>query len=945
MTNQEKKAPTPSAPFEFHHPAFGRCVRDDTRAAVRWRARTSQAAKERLLVDAGLTYATIATPAERPLLQVNQTEGLSWVQSVSGAAITAEQLRELQAANIVEWVASAYRADAADPTVPALFCVNPSRLYVKHEDPDISESVASMRMKASFDAAATARLHGYKTLRVETSSLADGGAIEAAQQITDELRKKTGEPKPSAIRFENIPYLSPATHVMTPPFTAAVGTSYTSHVEHCRPPVSEFTPNDPEFAIQWGLHRINAPRGWEIMRGSPSITVAVLDEGVELGHPDLDVHPQSWNASTDTPDGSPTGNHGTACAGIIGARIDNMTGVAGVAGGVRTMAIATATWADVDIVEGLYFAADNGARVVSMSFGVYPSWMVWDFDIIRDALQYAHDKGLVLVAATGNEDIPQSRFPGSDARTLSVGGSNRSDERKRVGDTSSEPFWGACYGNDIDVVAPCLEIPTTDRLAGAGYAVGDYFDRFNGTSSATPHVAGLAALLFSMRPNLTNVDVRSLIESTCDKISPATYVYANVAHKTSGTWNAEVGYGRINVERALLAACALSQGDSNGDCEGCGGACIEEIPVECRGPVPVPWLSRDTCMSFYEARIFDVQRFQIRVTYEHCLKLLGRQQGGLLYTQTLLPGEQVKLFYFDRYRRIRQSTERLSVHSSFRQTLSALSQSRRSTSASAYTDVLAKTRSQTDASLSVGGGLAGFFGAPSGSFDSSTLAETTIATGASVSAASETFAQFAMTASQALETERSIVVSTFEETEHQSTTQRVFKNDNQCHAVTYYIRRVNELYESTTRVVSVEWRLGETPFRSTKDVAGLNNDLMRVLHDALRDAPRVGDSITDRRHVTIPTDGTLFETELAYCSSCEPIREAQMRIELERQRLETRQLCLKTDAMALEVEARRLLLAQGVTAALLGTLSTGALSMSQSAGALAPGTTEIEHLH
>lgn len=944
MASQEKKGP--SAPPEFQHPTFGRCVRDDTRVAIRWRARTSQAAKERLLVDAGLTYASLATQAERPLLQVNQTEGLSWVQAVNGGQITGDQLRELEAANIVEWVASAYRADAGDPTVPALFCVNPSRLYVKRDDTDVSQSIAAMPMKTSFDSNATTRVHGYQTLRVDAPTVTDGGAIEAALQITEELRKKTAEPKPFAVRLENIPYLSPATHVMTPPVNAAVGTSYTSHVEHCQPPKSEFTPNDPEFAIQWGLHRINAPRGWELMRGTPNIVVAVLDEGVELGHPDLDLFPQSWNASTDTPDGSPTGNHGTACAGIIGARIDNMTGVAGVAGGVRTMAIATATWADADIVEGLYFAADNGARVVSMSFGVYPSWMVWDFDIIRDALQYAHDKGLVLVAATGNEDIPQSRFPSSDARTLSVGGSNRSDERKRVGDTSSEPFWGACYGNDIDVVAPCLEIPTTDRLAAAGYAVGDYFDRFNGTSSATPHVAGLAALIFSMRPNLTNVDVRSIIESTCDKISPATYVYTNVAQKTSGTWNAEVGYGRINVERALLAACALGQSDSNGDCEGCGGACIEEIPVDCRGPEPVPWLSRDTCMSFYESRIFDVQRFQIRVTYEHCLKLLGRQQGPLLYTQTLLPGEQVKLFYFDRYRRTRQDTQRLSVHSSFRQTLSALSQSRRATSSSAYTDILAKTRSQTDTSLSVGGGLAGFFGAPSGGIDTSNTAETTIATGASASAASETFVQFAMTASQAMESERSIVISTFEEAEHQQTTQRTFRNDNQCHSVTYYIRRVNELYESTTRVVSIEWRLGDTPFRSTKDVAGVNNDLSRVLHDALRDAPRAGDAVTDRRHITIPTDGTLFETELAYCSSCEPIREAEMRIALERQRLETRQLCLRTDALALEVEARRLLLAQGVSAALLGTLSTGALSpMRESAAALAPGTTEIEHVH
>src|SRR5262249_58102517 len=133
------------------------------------------------------------------------------------------------------------------------------------------------------------------------------------------------------------------------------------------------------------------------------------------------------------------------------AQMNNAIGPTGVAGGVRVMAIATDTWADVDIAEGLYFAADHGARVVSMSFGVYASWGCWDFDLIRDALQYAHDHGLMLVAASGNENGAVARFPGSDARTLCVGGSNRSDERKRIGDASSEAWWGASYGPDLDV--------------------------------------------------------------------------------------------------------------------------------------------------------------------------------------------------------------------------------------------------------------------------------------------------------------------------------------------------------------------------------------------------------------------------------------------------------------------------------------------------------------
>jgi thermitase len=672
--------------------------------------------------------------------------------------------------------------------------------------------------------------------------------------------------------------------------------------------------------LQWGLQRTNVPRAWEIARGSAAITVAVIDEGVQLNHADLSLHPQSWNASNDTPDGSPTGNHGTACAGIIGASLDNSQGVAGAAGGVRIMAIATATWADVDIAEGLYFAADNGARVVSMSFGVYASWNTWDFSLIQDALQYAYGKGLLLVAASGNENQSQARFPGSDARTLCVGGSNRSDERKRIGDTSSENWWGASWGPDVDVVAPCLEMPTTDRLGALGYAAGDYYDRFNGTSSATPLVSGIAALMFSSRPSLTNVDARRLIESTCDKISPAIYAYANTGTKPSGTWNAEVGYGRVNAERALLAACALGE-DKGEECSGCGGECIEKTPKACRAPAAPPWLPFDRCLMFYEARAFDLpnlqdRRLQVRVVYEHCLSLLGRQQGPLLYSVTLLPGEKVRIFEFDRYRRVKSSTERVSVHTSFRQTMSALSQSRRSSSSSAYTDALVDIRSHADTSVSAGGGLAGFFGAPQVKGETGVDTQTTVASGASTSTVAEQFTQIAVTASQAIEAERSLVVSRFEENEHQTTTERTLQNDNHCYAVTYYVRRVNEVYTVHTRVASLEWRLGDGAWRSFEDTDGLSDGIRKLLEEVRRQLPKPGDRREDPRQITLPTDGTLYEAELAHCSSCEPMREAEETIRLERLRLGARRECLQTELLELELERRRALAASASAAPL-----------------------------
>lgn len=517
-------------PSSFQHPSAGPSEVEPHLLAVRWQPGIDRESKLRLIGHANLVPAE-ADHSRQPAPTVNQTDGLWWVRPADDTPVSHEVIDGLEASADVEWVAPGYRAVNANrptavaaPSNAAVYTVNPTRIYVHRPALDLVGAVTDL----SADTSRRNRMPDHLPMRVRA-----GTALTAVNTLTTSLSPGDA-PKSGAVRLETIPFLSPTTSTQTS--------------------TAPFTPDDPDFGRQWGLQRIKAPQAWQIVRGDADITIAVIDEGVELAHPDLDVFPQSWNASNDTPNGGPTGNHGTACAGIAAARLGNALGVAGVAGGAKVMAIATETWADVDIAEGLYFATDNGARVVSMSFGVYPAWGVWDFDLIRDALQHAYDQGVLLVAAAGNENEAVARFPGSDARTLCVGGSNRSDERKRVGDSSSEPFWGASHGPDLDVVAPCLEIPTTDRLANDGYGPGDYFARFNGTSAATPHVAGLAALLFSLRPELDHVEVRHLIESTCDKISPARYPYRNVATKPSGTWHEEVGYGRINAERALHAA-------------------------------------------------------------------------------------------------------------------------------------------------------------------------------------------------------------------------------------------------------------------------------------------------------------------------------------------------------------------------------------------------------
>jgi thermitase len=180
---------------------------------------------------------------------------------------------------------------------------------------------------------------------------------------------------------------------------------------------------------------------------------------------------------------------------------------------------------------------------------------------------------------------------------------------------------------------------------------------------------------------------------------------------------------------------------------------------------------------------------------------------------------------------------------------------------------------------------------------------------------SEQFAQFATTASQSTEAERSLVVSSFEDAEHQQTTVRTLHNANDCYATTYYVRRVNEAYEAMTRVESIEWRRDQGAWRSLDDRAGAA-DVMKLLERTAPDLPKVGEEVKDRRQITLPTDGTLYEAELAHCSSCEPVREARHDIELEAMRLQARKTCLEVELLALELERRRALEAAGEAAVL-----------------------------
>src|SRR5215472_6514962 len=375
------------APKVLNHPTFGQCEIVASIVAIRWVKPVSARDIAAALSAFSLTLATDVPKATegatgelrdpRPV-NVNQSETLTW----ASGKLTDATVNQIKADSNVEWVAPVYHAKQGEEGPQSYFAINPKVVLLTEGAVAAIGGVQSIDESASVDTNRSKLLKGFVVILLPSAN-----AIEVAARISQTTRVTGG------VKFENIPYLSPVCCGCGGASTLAAG----ARPGDCSPSITVLTPNDTFFPNQWGLQRINAPRAWPLSEGDPNVVVAVLDQGVDLTHPDLNLWPISYSTITHTNDGSPVGNHGTACAGIIGGRIDNALGVAGLAGKCRVMAIAT-NFADIQVAEGLYYAADNGARVVSMSFGVYPSWMIWDFTIIEAALQYAQDKNVVLVA-------------------------------------------------------------------------------------------------------------------------------------------------------------------------------------------------------------------------------------------------------------------------------------------------------------------------------------------------------------------------------------------------------------------------------------------------------------------------------------------------------------------------------------------------------------------
>jgi subtilisin family serine protease len=343
-------------------------------------------------------------------------------------------------------------------------------------------------------------------------------------------------------------------------------------------------PSDTHWASQWDMTKIVMSAAWDQQTGGAGVVIAITDSGVDLSHPDLLLTPVATHFNAVEAESGPgpynaapdpayvNGAHGSLVAGIAAAVLNNGLGVAGVAGGCSILPVRVfPNPSNSRLAAGINWSVANGARVINMSWGGgAPS------ALISTAINNAWAAGVVLCAATGNQygaveaaSIPVI-YPATLPNCIAVGATDQNDQRKRQVSADGEQ-WASHWGPEIDVVAPGVRLWSTDIQGTAGWnsnnggpmswqgvsypscgdGTGDYFALMGGTSGATPHVSGLAALLMLKYPALTNQQVRDIIERTCDKVNPATYPYANDAAHPNGSWHQQVGYGRINASAAL----------------------------------------------------------------------------------------------------------------------------------------------------------------------------------------------------------------------------------------------------------------------------------------------------------------------------------------------------------------------------------------------------------
>jgi len=342
--------------------------------------------------------------------------------------------------------------------------------------------------------------------------------------------------------------------------------------------LKKLSTNDPFLNYQWSLNNTGAANqysgtpgedmdvfnAWTVSTGSSSIKVAILDEGVDLNHPDLAANMlPGYDAHGITAgDAENDDAHGTACAGIVASVGNNSIGTAGVAYDCKIIPIriaysdANGNWvtSSSGIGASITWAWQTaGADVLSNSWGGGSPTTLISTPFTNAITQGRGGLGAPCLAAAGNGNGAIG-YPALYSDVISVAATSMCGERKNPSSCDGENWWGSDYGATLDISAPGVKIYTTDISGTDGYSNGDYIATFNGTSSACPNAAGVMALILSTNSALTESEAKDIISSTCEKTG--SYSYVTTAGFPNGTRCDDLGYGRVNAYDAVQAAAA-----------------------------------------------------------------------------------------------------------------------------------------------------------------------------------------------------------------------------------------------------------------------------------------------------------------------------------------------------------------------------------------------------
>lgn len=298
------------------------------------------------------------------------------------------------------------------------------------------------------------------------------------------------------------------------------------------------TPNDPLFSSQWHHSNISSEGAWAIETGSPDVIIAIVDTGIDIDHPDLEnLLVPGFNAVTNlaeaigglVDDTQTSFGHGTFCAGMATAEGNNGFGTSGVAWGASLMPIKVTvgnnrTASTSDLTQGARWAADNGAKVVNVSFSGVGS------STFQTTGAYVEARGGVYVHSAGNDGAASLNF--QHQNVIVVGSTTISNNKSGFSNT----------GPGLDIVAPGSSVRCASR--GGGSAVS------SGTSFSAPAVSGVAALMFSANPDITPQQVRDILYSTTLDLG------------TPGEDN-QFGSGLVNAREAVASAVGIPTGPCN----------------------------------------------------------------------------------------------------------------------------------------------------------------------------------------------------------------------------------------------------------------------------------------------------------------------------------------------------------------------------------------------